>query len=79
MTYHSLFKGPLVHLIALFIQKHSNVSLKIHMGVSTNGKCSWQGDFGACQTPDILEMLEDVIMNKTYYQFTEPWSYMSGK
>lgn len=49
------------------------------MGVNTNGKCSWQVNFGACQTPDILEMLEDVIMNKTYYQFTEPWSYVSGK
>lgn len=49
------------------------------MGVNTNGKCSWQVNFGACQTPDILEMPEDVIMNKTYYQFTEPWSYVSGK
>lgn len=37
------------------------------MGVNTNGKCAWQDNFGACQTPDILEILEDVIMNKTHY------------
>lgn len=37
------------------------------MGVNTNGKCTWQDNFGACQTPDILEILEDVIMNKTHY------------
>lgn len=70
MAHHSVFKGPFVHLIALFNQKHSD-SLKLHMGVNANGKCSWQGNFGACQTPDILGMLEDVIMNKTYYQVTE--------
>lgn len=49
------------------------------MHVNSNGKCAWQGNFGACQTPDILEMLEDVIMSKTYYQFNEPWTYVSGK
>lgn len=41
------------------------------MGVYTNGKCAWQGNFGACQTSVILEMSEDVIMNKMYYKFAK--------
>lgn len=49
------------------------------MGIHSNGKCAWQGNFGACQTPVILEMLEDVIMNKTYYKFAKSWIYVSGK
>lgn len=49
------------------------------MGVNTNGKCAWQDNCGAFQSPDIAEMPGDVIMNKTYYHFTEPWSSVSGR